>query len=54
MSRPAFYIRVTKASDGTIKREVFHNGEKIADVSFVEIVEMIMQFSSSLRYEAVK
>jgi hypothetical protein len=55
MSRPPFYIRVTMEDGKLVKREMMtENGEKLRDVSFVEIVEMVMQFTSSLRYEKVK
>ena len=54
MSRPPFYIRVSKDEDNVVRREVMRNGEKLADVSFTEVVEMIMQFTSSLRFEGTK
>lgn len=54
MSLPRIYVRVTKDDKGNIRREVMHNGEKIADVSFVEALEISMQFASTLRYDMVK
>lgn len=48
------YIRVSKDDKGRIKREVMHNGEKIDEVSYVEALEIAMQFTSSLRYDVVK
>lgn len=48
------YIRVTKDDQNNFKHELMQNGEKIADVSYVDIVEMVMQFTSSLRFLAVK
>ncbi|ASY62544.1 hypothetical protein SJ05684_c10870 [Sinorhizobium sojae CCBAU 05684] len=46
-----FHIRVTKNEDGSIKRELMREEYKIADVSKAEIIDMLMQFSSSLRYD---
>lgn len=55
MSRPPLYIRVTMEEDKVIKREIMTSeGYKLTDVSFVDVVEMIMQFTSSLRYEKGK
>lgn len=54
MSRQKLYIRVTKDDKGQIKREVMHNGEKIDEVSFVEALEISLQFASSLRHDMVK
>jgi hypothetical protein len=54
MSMQKIYIRVTKDNKGQIKREVIHNGEKIDEVSFVEALEISLQFASSLRYDVVK
>lgn len=48
------YIRVSKDDKGQVKREVIHNGEKIAELSYVETLEIAMQFTSSLRYDVVK
>ncbi len=53
MSVQKIYIRVSKDDKGQVKREVIHNGEKIAEVSFVEALEISLQFSSSLRYGMV-
>jgi hypothetical protein len=48
-------IRVTLEKDGkTPKRELLYEGLKIGDVSYIELVEFIMQATSSLRYEVVR
>lgn len=45
-------IRVTMGKDGkSPERELMLDGLKIADLSFVETIEFIMQASSSLRFE---
>jgi len=56
MSRPSpIYIRVTVAEDGkTMKREVMHDGYLVCEISPTEIIEAVMQFSSSLRYDVPK
>lgn len=54
MAMQKIYIRVSKDEQGRVKREVIHNGEKIDEVSFVEALEISLQFSSSLRYDVVK
>jgi hypothetical protein len=54
MSMQKIYIRVSKDDKGNIKREVMHNGMKIDEVSFVEALEISLQFVSSLRYDMVK
>lgn len=47
-------IRVSLAEDGkTPVRELMVEGRKISEVSYVELVEFIMQATSSLRYEVV-
>lgn len=33
---------------------MMREGEKIADLSYVDIIEMLMQFASSLRWHGVK
>lgn len=39
-------------SDGkTPKRELMLDGYKIADLSFVDVIEFVMQATSSLRFE---
>ena len=45
---------MTKHSDGSSKYEVLQNQEKIADVSAVEVLEMALQFMSSVRFTLVK
>ena len=47
-------VRVTRHDDNSIKYELMMDGEKLADVSFVDIINMIMQFTSSLRWNGVK
>lgn len=43
------HIRVTKTDSG-ISYELMKGDEKIAELSYTDIVEMIMQFTSCLRY----
>jgi hypothetical protein len=48
-------IRVTLGPDGkTPVRELMFNGHKVGDISYIELVEFIMQATSSLRYEVVR
>jgi len=49
-----FNVRVTKRDDNSVCFEMMHNGEKIADLTFVEIIDMIMQFTSALRFFGTK
>ena len=45
-------IRVTLEPDGkTPKRELLYDGFKVGDVSYVDLIEFIMQATSSLRFE---
>ncbi|MBZ9873059.1 hypothetical protein LB542_19620 [Mesorhizobium sp. BR1-1-9] len=45
-------IRVTLEKDGkTPKRELLYDGLKVGDISYVELVDFIMQATSSLRFE---
>lgn len=45
-------IRVTMGKDGKQpQRELMLDGYKIADLSYVETLEFIMQATSSLRFE---
>jgi hypothetical protein len=45
-------IRVTMGSDGKQpQRELMLDGFKIADLSYVETIEFVMQATSSLRFE---
>lgn len=46
-----YHIRVTKNEDGSIRRELMAGDVKVADVTKTDIIEMLMQFSSSLRYD---
>jgi len=43
-------IRVTKDDKNNVKYEVMQNGEKIGDTTAIDIIEMAMQFTSSLRW----
>lgn len=48
-------IRVTLGKDGkTPVRELLVDGLKVTDISYIELVEFIMQATSSLRYEVVR
>jgi hypothetical protein len=48
-------IRVTLGPDGkTPVRELMFNGHKIGEISYVELIEFLMQAASSLRYEVVR
>ncbi len=44
------HIRVSM-SGNEVRRELLVDGVKIADLSFVEALELAMQVTSSLRYE---
>lgn len=46
-----YHIRVTKNEDGSIRRELMAGDIKVCDVSKTDIIEMLMNFSSSLRYD---
>ncbi|MDW9762142.1 hypothetical protein GOB02_21635 [Sinorhizobium meliloti] len=45
------HIRVSLNEDKTIQRELMHGEYKIANVSKADVIEMIMNFTSSLRYD---
>lgn len=46
------YIRVSLAEDGkTPVRELMHDGRKVGEISYVDLIEFIMQATSSLRFE---
>lgn len=48
-------IRVSLGQDGkTPVRELLFNGHKVGDISYVEVIEFIMQATSSLRYEQTR
>lgn len=47
-------IRVTKDSHNDIQFELMHGGEKIKDISFYEILEMVDQFLILLRNGLVR
>lgn len=45
-------VRVTMGEDGrTARRELILDGVKIADLSYVDTLEFILQATSSLRWE---
>lgn len=47
-----FNIRVCIGSDGkSVTRELMYDGVKIADISFIETLELSMNCTSALRYE---
>jgi hypothetical protein len=49
------YIRVSLAQDGkTPVRELMYDGLKIGELSYVDLIEFIMQATSSLRYEVIR
>lgn len=55
MSVQKMCIRVSLAKDGkTPVRELMYEGQKIGDVSYVDLIEFVMQATSSLRYEVVR
>lgn len=45
------HIRVTLNEDKTVRRELMHGDTKVCDVSKVDIIEMLQQFASALRYD---
>lgn len=46
------HIRVTMLPDGkTTQRELIVDGNKVADISYVETLELSMNATSSLRYD---
>ncbi|OCP36135.1 hypothetical protein [Ensifer sp. LC163] len=47
----AVYIRVTKNEDGSIRREMMDGDYKVRDVSKAEVITMLQQFASTLRYD---
>jgi hypothetical protein len=48
-------IRVSLAKDGkTPVRELMYDGLKVGEISYVELIDFIMQATSSLRYEVVR
>ncbi|MBZ9759516.1 hypothetical protein LB553_01265 [Mesorhizobium sp. CA8] len=52
MSNSKLRIRVDLGPDGkTPSYELLHNGLKICDLSFVDVVEFLTQAASSLRWE---
>lgn len=45
-------VRVSVGSDGkTVNRELIVDNTKVADLSFIELLEFIMQATSSLRWD---
>jgi len=47
-------IRTARNDDNSIRYELIWKGEKLDDVSFVDIIEMVTQFTSALRWFGVK
>ena len=46
------YIRVSVGEDGkTVTRELIYGGHKVGELSYVEVLELVMQATSSLRYD---
>lgn len=49
------YVRVSLDQDGkTPVRELMADGLKVAELSYIEALELAMQITSSLRYEPQK
>lgn len=47
-----FNIRVSLGEDGkSVLRELFHDGVKVAEISYIETLELAMNCTSALRYE---
>ena len=44
------YIRVTKSADNKIQWELMFEGVKIGELSYVEVLELAVQSTSSLRW----
>lgn len=45
------HIRVTLNEDKSIRRELMNGEYKVKDISKAEIIEMIQNFASTLRYD---
>lgn len=45
------HVRVTLNEDKSIRRELMRGEYKIADVSKTDIIEMVLNFTSTLRYD---
>lgn len=51
MIKTPVYIRTTMSDDGKTPRyEVMRDGMKIADISYVEMIELAMNITSALRF----
>lgn len=46
-----YYVRVTKNEDGSIKREMMDGDYKLRDISKAEIITLVQQLVSTLRYD---
>lgn len=46
---PGFKIRVTKSEQNEIRFELMHDHEKVADVTFYEIIEMVGLLTDMIR-----
>lgn len=46
-----YHVRVTLNEDKTIKRELMNGEYKVKDISKAEIIELIQQLASVLRYD---
>lgn len=50
--RQKLYVRVSLAEDGKSPiREIMVDGQKVGEISYVEVIEALMQMASSLRFE---
>ena len=50
--RPPVYVAVTPRGPGKqVKRELMIDGSKLLDLSKAQVVELIMQAASTLRYD---
>lgn len=45
-----YKIRVTKGDKNTVKWELMRNGEKIDDMSPIDLIELSLQCTSALRF----
>lgn len=46
-----YHVRVTKNEDGSIRREMMNGDYKLSDISKAEIISLIQQLASTLRYD---
>lgn len=45
-----YKIRVTKDDDNKIKWELMRDGEKVDDMSFIDLIELSLHCTSALRW----